>query len=166
MGVSGSGKTTLGRLLARRRGVPFVEGDDLHPAANIAKMSAGKPLDDEDRVPWLRAVAARIGAATQAGEGAVISCSALKYAYRQLFRAAGPGVWFLQLDLDPADARARVAHRAGHFMPAALITSQYEVLEPLRAGEPGLRVDATAGREAVLEAVEAALADLERRPPR
>ena len=165
MGVSGSGKTTLGRLLARRRGVPFVEGDDLHPAENIARMSAGEPLDDEDRRPWLQALADRIRAATRSGEGAVISCSALRYEYRRLFRAAGPGVWFLHLDLDPGVARARIAQRSGHFMPAVLLDSQYGTLEPLRAGEPGLTVDAAAGRGVVLEAAEAALAEFEAREP-
>ncbi|GJF31374.1 gluconokinase [Kitasatospora sp. NE20-6] len=166
MGVSGSGKTTLGRLLARRRGVPFVEGDDLHPAENIARMSAGEPLDDEARRPWLHTLADRIRTATVSGEGAVISCSALKYEYRQAFRAAGPGVWFLHLDLDPEVARARITHRFGHFMPAALLDSQYDTLEPLRPGEAGLTVDGAWGREAVLEAAEAALADFEGGAPR
>ncbi|MET9613591.1 gluconokinase [Kitasatospora indigofera] len=163
MGVSGSGKTTVGRLLARRRGVPFVEGDDLHPARNIARMSAGEALDDEDRGPWLHALATRIRTATRDGEGAVISCSALRYEYRQLFREAGPGVWFLHLDLDPGVARARVGRRTGHFMPATLLDSQFDTLEPLRPGEPGLTVDAAAGSEAVLEAAETALVRFEAR---
>ncbi|WP_051732447.1 gluconokinase [Kitasatospora phosalacinea] len=165
MGVAASGKSTLGRVLAHRRGVPFVEGDGLHPTANIARMSAGEALDDEDRGPWLDAVAARIRAAGERGEGLVISCSALKYRYRRLFRAAAPAVWFLHLALDPAVARARIAGRTGHFMPAALLDSQYEALEPLRADEPGLTVDAAVGTEAVLAAAEAALADFEAREP-
>ena len=165
MGVAASGKSTLGRLLARRRGVPFVEGDDLHPAGNIARMSAGEALDDEDREPWLRAVAARIRAATLAGDGAVVSCSALKYAYRERFRAAGPGVWFLHLELDPEVARARIARRSGHFMPASLLASQYRALEPLRADEPGLTVDADAGQETTLDEVQAAVLRFEQRGP-
>ncbi|WP_328952966.1 gluconokinase, GntK/IdnK-type [Kitasatospora purpeofusca] len=161
MGVSGSGKTTLGRLLARRRGVSFVEGDDLHPVGNIARMSAGEALDDEDRGPWLHALAARIRTATQTGVGVVISCSALRYEYRQLFCEAGPGVWFLHLDLDPEVARARLDRRTGHFMPAALLDSQYETLEPLRAGEPGMTVDAADDPELILDRAQAGIADFE-----
>ncbi|WP_326841347.1 gluconokinase [Streptomyces sp. NBC_01558] len=164
MGVSGSGKTTLGRLLAGRRGEPFVEGDELHPPENIAKMSAGEALTDEDRAPWLRAVADVIRAATESGKGAVISCSSLRHDYRCLFRAAGPGVWFLYLALDHEVAEARAGGRSGHFMPVALLDSQFAALEPLRGDEPGLTVDAAAGTEAIAERAEAALARFE--PPR
>ncbi|MEV4615888.1 gluconokinase [Kitasatospora sp. NPDC049258] len=157
MGVSGSGKSTTGRLLAERRGVPFVEGDTLHPAANIARMTAGHPLDDADREPWLRMLADRIRDATRTGQGAVLSCSALKRSYRDRLRAAGPGVWFLHLSLDRESARRRVAHRTGHFMPAALLDSQFDVLEPLGPDEPGLTVDAAAGTTACLDRAEAAL---------
>ncbi|WP_371501196.1 gluconokinase [Kitasatospora sp. NBC_00374] len=158
MGVSGSGKTTVGTALARRRGVPFVEGDSLHPPANIAKMSSGRPLDDRDRAPWLRSVAGLIRAATRTGTGAVISCSALKREYRDLFLAAGPGVWFLYLALDREVAHERVAHRVGHFMPAQLIGSQYATLEPLAPDEPGLTVDARAEPRALLALAQAAIA--------
>ncbi|MFJ3222244.1 gluconokinase [Streptomyces sp. NPDC086783] len=164
-GVSGSGKSTLGRLLARRRGVPFVEGDDLHPASNIAKMAAGEPLNDEDRAPWLRAVAARARKATEDVAGMVISCSALKYRYRQLIRSTDDSVWFLYLTLDPDVARVRVSERSGHYMPAVLLDSQYADLEPLRSDEPGLVIDATSGTEEILDAAEAALADFESRRP-
>jgi gluconokinase len=160
-GVSGSGKTTLGRLLARRRGVPFVEGDDLHPPSNIAKMSAGEALTDEDRAPWLRLIAARIRAATAGGEGVVIACSALKYRYRHLLGTAGAEVWFLHLTLDPVVARARVTRREEHFMPSSLLDSQFADLEPLRAEEPGLVIDAAFGTEEIVEAAQAALADFE-----
>jgi gluconokinase len=163
MGVSGSGKTHVGRLLAHRRGVPFVEGDGLHPARNVARMSAGEALDDRDREPWLRAVAATIRTASERGEGAVISCSALRYAYRRLLGAAGSGVWFLHLALDPEVARARVTHRTGHFMPASLLGSQYGSLEPLRADEPGLTVDAATGPDEILGRVERALTEFESR---
>lgn len=162
MGVSGSGKSTVGRLLAGRRSVPFVEGDDFHPAANIAKMAAGLPLTDEDREPWLTGLAGWIGDTVRAGGSAVVSCSALKRRYRDRMRAAAPGgVWFLHLTLDREAARARVTGRAGHFMPAGLLESQYDALEPLGADEPGLTVDAGSG--SVLERAQDALADFEAR---
>lgn len=140
-GVSGSGKSTVGSALARELGLPFLDGDALHPPANIAKMAAGHPLDDADREPWLAALAARIVAMAQA-RGGVIACSALKRSYRDVLRAASPGVCFVQLVLDRTAALDRVAHRLGHFMPATLVDSQLASLEPLQPDEPGLAVDA------------------------
>ncbi|MEU9420612.1 gluconokinase [Streptomyces sp. NPDC051000] len=163
MGVSGSGKSTLGRLLAGRLHVPFAEGDDFHPAANIAKMAAGQPLDDADREPWLTSLAAYVRDATRAGRSVVISCSALKRAYRDHFRSAGPGVWFLYLELDREVARARVARRAGHFMPVALLESQYAALEPLGGDEAGLTVHADTAADIVLARAQAAIAGFEAR---
>ena len=157
MGVSGSGKSTVGRLLAQRLQLPFVEADDVHPAANRAKMAAGRPLDDADREPWLRALSDWIAAATRSGSGGVMACSALKRAYRDAFRRVGPGVWFLYLTLDPAAAGRRVAARTGHFMPAHLVASQYDVLEPLRADEPGMTVEATRGSQAIAATAAAAV---------
>jgi gluconokinase len=151
MGVSGSGKSTVGRLLAQRLMVPFLEGDDVHSAANRAKMASGHPLDDEDRRPWLRSLAAWIREAVGSGRGGVVACSALKHEYRNAFRGADPDVWFLCLTLDRATADRRVAARAGHFMPARLVDSQYAALEPLRPDEPGLTVDATAGPRAIVD---------------
>ncbi|WP_405582187.1 gluconokinase [Streptomyces sp. NBC_01092] len=151
MGVSGSGKSTVGRLLARRMRLPFLEADDLHPPANRAKMAAGRPLDDEDRRVWLVSLAAWIRAATDSGRGGVMACSALKREYRDMFRGAGAGVWFLHLTLDPVSAGQRVAGRTGHFMPARLVESQYATLEPLRPDEPGLTVDAAADPRAVVD---------------
>ncbi|GAA2603695.1 gluconokinase [Streptomyces tubercidicus] len=151
MGVSGSGKSTVGGLLAQRLKVPFLEADDVHPAANRAKMAAGRPLDDEDRRPWLLSVAGWIRRATDDGQGGVVACSALKHEYRDLLRQAGAGVWFLYLALDRATADRRVAGRVDHFMPARLLDSQYGALEPLRPDEPGLTVDAAAAPETIVD---------------
>jgi gluconokinase len=126
MGVSGCGKSTVGEALAARLGLPFIEGDVLHAPASIAKIVAGRPLDDADRWPWLD----RIGAALAARpEGAVAACSALRRAYRDRLRAAVPGLAFLHLAGDRATIAARVAARPGHFMPPALIDSQFATLE-------------------------------------
>ncbi|MFD4935280.1 gluconokinase [Streptomyces virginiae] len=153
MGVAGSGKSTVGALLAQRLALPFLEGDGLHPQANRAKMASGQPLDDQDRRPWLLALAAWIREATASGRGGVMTCSALKHAYRDEFRRAGANVWFLHLALDAATAERRVAGRSGHFMPARLEKSQYAALEPLRPDEPGLTVDAAATPESIVDEV-------------
>lgn len=141
MGVSGTGKTTVARDLAARLRLPFAEADSFHSPANIAKMSAGHPLDDADRWPWLHTVADWLAA--HRATGGVVACSALKRAYRDLFRAAAPEVWFLHLAGAPELITARVAARPGHFMPATLVHSQFADLEPLRPDEPGVTVDVT-----------------------
>ncbi|MFF9408613.1 gluconokinase [Streptomyces anandii] len=151
MGVSASGKSTVGAHLAERLGVPFQEGDDLHPAANRAKMASGHPLDDADRAPWLAALADWIRATADRGRGGVLSCSALRRAYRDALRRSGADVWFVYLALDRAVAARRIARRTGHFMPPALLDSQYAVLDPLEADEPGVTVDAS-GSAAEVEA--------------
>jgi gluconokinase len=145
MGVSGSGKTTVGALLAQRLGVPYVEADDLHPRANVAKMAAGIPLTDDDRGPWLDAIAAQIAAVP----GVVVSCSALRRRYREVLCRADTRAWFLHLSLDEETATHRVAARTGHFMPPALVASQFQILESLD-GEPGLVVDATQRAEQIV----------------
>src|ERR1700751_4200408 len=119
MGVSGSGKTTIGELLAARLGWPYEEGDALHPPANVAKMHAGHPLDDADRAPWLAKVADWVDARLAAGEGGVITGSALKHAYRDLIARRGSGVEFVFLHGSPELIAARLAGRQGHFMPAS-----------------------------------------------
>lgn len=145
MGVSGSGKTTVGRDLAERLGVDYAEADEFHPPENIAKMSAGQPLTDEDRWPWLRAIASWIGA--HSSSGGVATCSALKRAYRDLLRQGGP-VFFLHLEGSRASIAARLAIRKGHFMPPALLDSQLADLEPLGSDEPGavLSIDSPPGK--------------------
>ena len=139
MGVSGSGKTTIGAALAQRLRVPFADADDFHPQANVDKMSAGIPLTDDDREPWLATIATWL--AEHAGSGGVASCSALKRSYRQILAAAAPQVFFVHLHGDPEVIAARVAGRPGHFMPAALVESQFATLEPLEPGERGAVLD-------------------------
>ncbi|GGN18507.1 gluconokinase [Streptomyces fuscichromogenes] len=139
MGVAGTGKTTIGPLLAARLGVPYAEGDDFHPPANIAKMSAGHPLDDADRWPWLDAIGS--WAHGREGLGGVVSGSALKRSYRDRLRAAAPGVVFLHLTGDRHLIEDRMSRRQGHFMPTALLDSQFATLQPLGADEAGVAVD-------------------------
>lgn len=129
MGVAGSGKTTIGRLLAARLGWPFYDADDYHPPANIAKMSAGQPLDDADRAGWLAALAGLIAGGLAHGERGVLACSALKRAYRAALRVDEQRVRFVYLRGDFGAIQARLLAREGHFMPAALLRSQFEALE-------------------------------------
>ena len=131
MGVAGSGKTTVGAALAGLIGVDFVDGDDLHPPSNVEKMHAGHPLADEDRWPWLDRVGGALAEAADAGRGLVMACSALKRAYRDRIRAAaGPELLFVFLDVSQGEARKRMAVRLNHFMPSALLDSQFDTLEP------------------------------------
>lgn len=130
MGVTGVGKTTVGRLLAARAGCRFVEGDELHPAANVAKMSAGQPLDDADRLPWLAAIARVIDSALVEGQMVVVACSALKRSYRQVLGGGDCRVIFVHLTGQPALVASRLAGRKGHFMPPQLLASQFAALEP------------------------------------
>jgi gluconokinase len=138
MGVSGSGKTTLADALGERLGWPVIEGDELHPAANVAKMRAGHPLTDEDRWPWLDAVAARIGEHEAAGRSCVVTCSALRRIYRDRLARGHPSVRFVQVTAEPSVLRERISRRTGHFMPASLLQSQLDTLEPLETDEPGV----------------------------
>lgn len=155
MGVAGTGKTTVGPLLAARLGVPYAEGDDFHPPASIAKMSAGTPLTDEDRGPWLDAIGA--WAQGRSGLGGVVSCSALKRAYRDRLRAAAPGVVFVHLTGDRSLIEDRMSQRQGHFMPTALLDSQFATLQPLGQDEAGVAVDVTGRPEEITERAARAL---------
>jgi gluconokinase len=141
MGVSGVGKSSVAAALVKRTGWVYQEGDDLHPEANKAKMAAGQPLDDTDRWPWLRRIAAWIGEQEAADRGAVVTCSALKRAYRDLLCDGHPSVRFVHLVADDVVVTDRIGHRRGHYMPAALLRSQIDALEPLEPDEPGLRVE-------------------------
>lgn len=141
MGVSGCGKSTVGQALAQELGVPFVEGDQFHPPANVAKMSAGMPLDDEDRAGWLLALQAQIREARAGGAGLVLSCSALKRRYRDLLREGDPALRFAHLDGPRELIAARMQARAGHYMPPSLLDSQLRDLEALQPDEAGVLLD-------------------------
>jgi gluconokinase len=130
MGVAGSGKTTVGRLLAAQLGWPYHEADDFHSATNKEKMGRGLPLDDADRAPWLAAIRAAIDECAAAGRSAVFSCSALKASYRHVLTAGEPRVTLVFLSGDRALLGQRLAARAGHYMKAGMLDSQFAILEP------------------------------------
>jgi gluconokinase len=148
MGVSGSGKSTVGAALARRLGVAFADADSFHPAANVAKMAAGTPLDDDDRRPWLDAV----GQWLADHDDGVMTCSALKRRYRDQLRSHRTGIAFLYLTGPPELIGARQAGRPGHFMPASLLMSQFDALEPLEPDEYGMAVDVGQSVDTIVEA--------------
>lgn len=157
MGVSGTGKTSIAHALRDQLGWSFVEGDDLHPAENIQKMSAGIPLTDEDRAPWLARIATWIKDADDRGEHTIVTCSALKRTYRDVLREAAPGVLFVHLTGPRETIAERMKHREGHFMPTSLLDSQFAILEPLEADEAGVLVDISGTPEQVATAALAAL---------
>ncbi|WP_229261466.1 gluconokinase [Duganella margarita] len=141
MGVSGCGKSTVGQALATANEVGFVEGDQFHPPANVAKMSAGVALNDADRAEWLLTLQAQIRAARERGEGLVISCSALKRRYRDLLREGDPALRFAHLSGPKELIAARMHTRVGHYMPTSLLDSQFRDLEPLQSDEAGITLD-------------------------
>ncbi len=162
MGVTGAGKTTVGELLAARLAARFAEGDAYHPPANVAKMRAGIPLEDADRWPWLEAIRADLARWMAGGETAVVACSALKRAYRDLLRRAGPGILFVHLVGPPQLIATRLAGRRGHYMPPGLLPSQLATLED-PTGEPDVvTVSIDRPPEAIVEAI---LARLREPPP-
>jgi gluconokinase len=161
MGVSGSGKSTVAATLVDRLSWEFAEGDDFHPPENVEKMRAGQPLDDDDRWPWLRRLAAWIGDHERAGRNVVVTCSALKRTYRDLLCDGHPSVWFAHVTADPELIRERIEHRTGHYMPASLLDSQLATLEPLDDDEPGARVSGAGSPPSVVDELLAAL-DAER----
>jgi gluconokinase/shikimate kinase len=151
MGIAGSGKSTVGRRLAERLGWDFLDADDLHPPHNVAKMAAGQPLTDEDRLPWLAAVAQWIAQRLADRRPAVVACSALKRVYRERIRAAGVG--FVYLAVAGTLAEARVASRPAHFMPSALVASQVEDLEPPAPDEGALELEADEAPDLLVDRV-------------
>lgn len=150
MGVSGSGKSTVGAALAQRLRVPFADADDFHPPANIAKMTAGQALDDEDRGPWLESTGEWLAA--HAASGGVMSCSALKRRYRDQL-AGHADVEFVHLAGSRAVIQRRQASRPGHFMPASLLDSQFAILEDLEDDERGFTVDVDQSIDSIVDTI-------------
>lgn len=141
MGVSGSGKTTVAQLLAATLGCQFLEGDSLHPPANVEKMRNGTPLDDDDRLPWLRRIAQAIDGWRDRGESGVVTCSALKRSYRDILIGGRSGVTLVYLKGARDLIQRRMAARHAHFMPLALLDSQFATLEEPAAAERAIVVD-------------------------
>lgn len=160
MGVSGAGKSTVARVIAERLGAPFLDADDVHPPANRRKLSAGQPLTDDDRAPWLAAV--RDGMrerdrSTGSGPGLVVACSALRRAYRDTLRQVERPVFFVELGTDPELIAARLAARRGHFASRRILESQLSTVEPLEADENGLVCPITLPASEIADEVLAAL---------
>jgi gluconokinase len=151
MGVSGSGKSTIAEKLAERLGWTFEDGDKFHPPSNVAKMRAGHPLTDEDRWPWLQAIADEIDRLCKASERAVIACSALKHAYRDILVHGRSDVRIVFLRGTQALIADRLAKRKGHFMPAGLLDSQFKTLEPPEKNEHPVTVSIDASVETIVE---------------
>jgi carbohydrate kinase (thermoresistant glucokinase family) len=162
MGVSGSGKTTVGKQLAARLGWRFEDGDKFHPAGNVAKMSAGQPLTDDDRWPWLKAIAAEIDRVCAGGEHVVIGCSALKRSYREILVHGRTDTRLVYLDGTEALIAGRLSRRKGHFMPPGLLKSQFATLEPPAADEHPVTVSIDARVEVIVDGI---LRQLEVRQP-
>jgi len=151
MGVTATGKSEVGTRVADRLDMTYIEGDELHPEENIAKMSAGEPLTDEDRRPWLETLADRLADNREAGVASVLGCSALRRSYRDLLRGEGGRVVFVHLTASFDVLRERMEHRE-HFMPASLLQSQFDTLEPLEPDELGMALNVDAPLDEVVDA--------------
>ena len=151
MGVAGAGKSTLMEALHQRLGWATLEGDTMHPYSNVARMSAGLPLRDAHREAWLASIAARIGQLEGRRQSSIVTCSALRRAYRDVIRQGHPSVWFIHLEAPEPELRRRLEDRQGHFMPPSLLRSQLETLEPLGPGEPGTTVDGAGSPDQLAE---------------
>lgn len=149
MGVSGSGKSAVGAALAQRLRVPFADADDFHPPANIEKMTSGQPLNDDDRYPWLEAIGEWL--AERCSDGGVMACSALKRKYRDQLRRHCAETILLHLSGSPEVIGRRQASRPGHFMPASLLASQFDTLEPLEPDERGVTIDVDQSIDSIIE---------------
>ena len=155
LGVSGCGKSTIGKMLAPPLGATFLEGDEFHSSANIAKMRAGQPLGDSDRWPWLEKIGVAAAEHLRQSRSVVIACSALRRAYREaLSRAARRDLIFVHLTIDQATIAARIQARRQHFMPVTLLESQLATLEPLAADEIGVEIAETGTAQATVKAIE------------
>jgi gluconokinase len=151
MGVSGSGKTTIGEALAKRLGWTYEDADTFHPASNVAKMHAGHPLTDEDRWPWLKAIAAEIDRVCDAGEHVVVGCSALRRVYRDILVHGRNDIGLVYLKGTQQLIAGRLAARKGHFMPPELLTSQFQTLEPPGCDEHPVTVSIDASVDAIVD---------------
>jgi len=149
MGVAGAGKSSVMAALQRQLAWPVLEGDSLHAPGNVAKMAAGVPLTDADRLPWLRAISEWIGDREAERSSSIVTCSALRRAYRDELRRGHASVWFIHLVAPTALLEGRMRARVGHYMPASLLASQLATLEPLGRDEPGSEVDGTLPPEAI-----------------
>jgi gluconokinase len=154
MGVCGTGKTTVGEALAKRLACPFLEGDSFHPPANIEKMSAGMPLDDADRWPWLDHLGQAIAEHAQRNDHVIAACSALKRIYRDRLRHHAGDILFVLLDGDRGVLGDRLAARADHYMPASLLASQLAILERPGSDEISLALDAALAPEDLVRRIE------------
>lgn len=153
MGVSGCGKSEIGARFAAKLNLELIEGDAFHPPANIAKMAAGSPLNDVDRQGWLQVLRDRVHYARQAGTGLVLSCSALKRAYRDILREGDPDLTFVHLTGDHDVIANRMKARPGHFMPISLLESQFRDLEPLQADERSIVLNIDTSPESLVEQI-------------
>lgn len=151
MGVSGAGKSSVGQELAIQLGASFIDGDTLHPEANVRKMASGVPLTDDDRWPWLHLIGTKLS--TSSHTGTVVACSALKRSYRDAIRTAAPDATFILLQADRPALQDRLTQRPGHFMPASLLTSQLETLEELQDDESGVVIESTGGIDTTVERI-------------
>jgi gluconokinase len=151
MGVAGSGKSTVGEALAARLGWRYEDGDRFHPASNVAKMSAGQPLTDEDRWPWLKAIADEIDRLSATHERAVIACSALRRIYRDVLVHGRPDIAIVYLQGTQAVIAERLDRRKGHFMPPGLLASQFKTLEPPTADEHPITVSIDGPVEVIVD---------------